>query len=101
MPVLFPNQSCMPACVRVQGFDPESSRAVVKGDNKSTCIAAASVIAKVTRDRIMEQLHERWPLYNFAGAGPALVSMHNIASGRCMAEGVRDEVLTSRCALPA
>lgn len=40
--------------------------AVPKGDAAVACIAAASVIAKVTRDRIMVGLHERWPEYDFA-----------------------------------
>jgi len=39
--------------------------AVPKGDATVACIAAASVIAKVTRDRIMVGLHERWPDYDF------------------------------------
>lgn len=50
-----------------QGFDLERARPVVKGDSKVLCIAAASVIAKVTRDRLMEAYHEKWPQYNFAG----------------------------------
>ena len=40
--------------------------AVWKGDRVSACIAAASVIAKVTRDRIMTELHGRFPRYDFA-----------------------------------
>jgi ribonuclease HII len=40
--------------------------AVWKGDRVAACIAAASVIAKVTRDRIMCELHETWPAYDFA-----------------------------------
>jgi ribonuclease HII len=40
--------------------------AVPKGDAVIACIAAASVIAKVTRDRIMVGLHDRWPQYDFA-----------------------------------
>jgi ribonuclease HII len=40
--------------------------AVWKGDRISACIAAASVVAKVTRDRIMLTEHERWPVYDFA-----------------------------------
>jgi ribonuclease HII len=40
--------------------------AVPKGDATVACIAAASVIAKVTRDRIMVGMHERWPEYDFA-----------------------------------
>ncbi len=41
--------------------------AIVKGDSKSFSIAAASIIAKVTRDRLMCEYHERWPDYGFAG----------------------------------
>ncbi len=40
--------------------------AVPKGDAVVACIAAASVIAKVTRDRIMVDLHDHWPQYDFA-----------------------------------
>lgn len=40
--------------------------AIVKGDAKSFSIAAASVVAKVTRDRMMLKIHERFPQYNFA-----------------------------------
>lgn len=43
-----------------------SSTAVVKGDSKVDCIAAASIIAKVTRDREMEALETRFPGYGFA-----------------------------------
>jgi len=39
--------------------------AIVKGDSKSISIAAASIIAKVTRDGIMKKLHKKYPLYNF------------------------------------
>jgi ribonuclease HII len=40
--------------------------AVWKGDRVAACIAAASVVAKVTRDRLMVTLHERFPAYEFA-----------------------------------
>src|SRR5215207_8560622 len=40
--------------------------AMWKGDRVAASIAAASVIAKVTRDRIMVQLHEDFPAYDFA-----------------------------------
>ncbi|PIE57061.1 MAG: ribonuclease HII [Desulfobulbus propionicus] len=40
-------------------------QALIKGESKSASIAAASIVAKVTRDRIMAQLHERYPQYNF------------------------------------
>lgn len=41
-------------------------RSIVKGDAKSYSIAAASIIAKVTRDRIMRQWDEIYPQYGFA-----------------------------------
>lgn len=40
---------------------------IIKGDAKSVSIAAASIVAKVTRDRLMEQLDEVYPGYDFAG----------------------------------
>ncbi|MBA2558899.1 MAG: ribonuclease HII [Propionibacteriales bacterium] len=40
--------------------------AVWKGDRVAACIAAASIIAKVTRDRIMVQMHDDFPAYDFA-----------------------------------
>lgn len=39
---------------------------VVKGDAKSLSIAAASILAKVTRDRLLMEYHEKYPQYNFA-----------------------------------
>lgn len=39
--------------------------AIVKGDQVAACVAAASIVAKVTRDRIMMDLHERYPEYGF------------------------------------
>lgn len=39
--------------------------ALVKGDARSYSIAAASVLAKVTRDRFMVEAHRRWPGYGF------------------------------------
>lgn len=43
-----------------------NQRTIVDGDAKSLCIAAASVIAKVVRDRWMERLERRHPGYGFA-----------------------------------
>lgn len=40
-------------------------KAIVKGDSLSVSIAAASIIAKVSRDRIMEMYHRQFPQYNF------------------------------------
>ncbi len=44
---------------------PMAQRAVVHGDAKCTAIAAASILAKVTRDRIMRALHAADPRYGF------------------------------------
>ena len=38
---------------------------IIKGDLKSITISAASVIAKVTRDRMLDELHEQYPMYDF------------------------------------
>lgn len=38
---------------------------IIKGDAKSISIAAASILAKVTRDRIMQKLHQKYPNYGF------------------------------------
>ncbi|WP_168463849.1 ribonuclease HII [Wolbachia endosymbiont of Ctenocephalides felis wCfeT] len=40
-------------------------KTVVNGDNLSISIAAASIIAKVTRDKLMEELHGQYPKYNW------------------------------------
>lgn len=40
--------------------------AIVKGDAKSFSISAASVLAKVTRDRLMQDYHQQYPQYEFA-----------------------------------
>lgn len=45
---------------------PRPSTAIVKGDAQSLLIAAASVVAKVTRDRLMTELDARYPGYGFA-----------------------------------
>ncbi len=44
---------------------PCRSKAIVKGDSKSALIAAASIIAKVRRDEIMEELSIKYPEYGF------------------------------------
>src|SRR5215210_6388438 len=58
-----------PSYVLTDGFPVDGlgapGLAVWKGDRVAACIAAASVLAKVTRDRIMTELDEHWPHYDF------------------------------------
>ena len=72
-----------PAYVLTDGFPirglPAPALAVWKGDRVSASIAAASVVAKVTRDRIMSGLHERFPTYDFLGHKGYITPVHNAA----------------------
>ena len=45
---------------------PISAEAIIKGDTKEPAISAASILAKVTRDRQMMALHDQYPQYGFA-----------------------------------
>ena len=62
---LYPN----PDFLLIDGkFEIDSTipqKAVIKGDSKSISVAAASIIAKVTRDRLMLKYHEEYPEYGF------------------------------------
>ena len=49
---------------------------VIKGDAKSASIAAASVLAKVSRDRYMEKLHDEFPMYNWKKNAGYLTAEH-------------------------
>jgi len=53
--------------VKLEGTDVEVVVPIIKGDANSNSIAAASVLAKVTRDRIMAEYDEVYPGYGFAG----------------------------------
>jgi ribonuclease HII len=49
----------------IRGVSEVRQKTVVRGDGLSASIAAASIIAKVTRDRIMKDYHTRFPMYDF------------------------------------
>jgi ribonuclease HII len=59
----------LPDAVLVDAFRipllPMAQRGVVGGDRRSSAIAAASIVAKVTRDRMMQELHSADPRYGF------------------------------------
>jgi ribonuclease HII len=58
-----------PGYVLIDGFKVPGltapSMPVIKGDQAVACVAAASILAKVTRDRMMAKLHEELPMYGF------------------------------------
>ena len=56
--------------------------AVWKGDQVAACVAAAGVVAKVTRDRLMVELHERFPEYGFAEHKGYVTAEHSVALDR-------------------
>lgn len=60
-PDLFLNDALI-----VPGLPEEKQIKIIKGDAKSVSIAAASIMAKVTRDRMMEEYDRVWPAYGFA-----------------------------------
>lgn len=59
----------VPAFLLVDGTFPVPldlpQKSLVKGEQASASIAAASIVAKVTRDRIMDELHLQYPVYGF------------------------------------
>jgi len=62
----------------VDGFE-VPGLAVWKGDRVAACIAAASVLAKVTRDRIMRDLHDDYPVYDFETHKGYITATHTAA----------------------
>lgn len=73
----------LPSYALTDGFPvagmPVPTLAVWKGDRVAACVAAASVIAKVTRDRIMTELDRRYPAYGFAVHKGYVVPEHRAA----------------------
>lgn len=72
-----------PAYVLTDGYAIEGlsvpSLAVWKGDQVCTSISAASIIAKVTRDRMMRELDKQFPVYGFAGHKGYITASHTKA----------------------
>ena len=82
--------SIAPAYVLTDGYAIEGlvvpNLAVWKGDQVVTCISAASIIAKVTRDRIMRDLDRQFPAYGFAAHKGYITKAHSealIKNGVC------------------
>lgn len=75
-----------PSYVLTDGFPVDGlgvpGLAMWKGDRVAACISAASVIAKVTRDRMMTRLHEDYPAYDFVTHKGYVTSTHTSALER-------------------
>ena len=75
--------SITPAYVLTDGYAIDglgiANLAVWKGDQVAHCISAASIIAKVTRDRIMRELDEDFPQYGFAKHKGYITAAHTKA----------------------
>lgn len=73
----------VPAYVLTDGYAIEGlglpNLAVWKGDQVVVTISAASIIAKVTRDRIMRELDQKYPQYGFAGHKGYITAAHTTA----------------------
>ena len=72
-----------PSYVLTDGFPVDGlgapGLAVWKGDRVAACVAAASVIAKVTRDRLMDELDVEWPAYDFKTHKGYITPTHSAA----------------------
>ncbi|WP_104107239.1 ribonuclease HII [Nocardioides sp. 616] len=72
-----------PAYVLTDGFPVDGLHvpglAMWKGDRVAACISAASVLAKVTRDRLMRQLDIQWPAYDFKTHKGYITDVHAAA----------------------
>jgi ribonuclease HII len=73
--------SVRPAYVLTDGFpvDGVPGLAIWKGDRVAACIAAASVLAKVTRDRMMVELDRDYPAYDFKTHKGYITDVHTSA----------------------
>lgn len=60
----MPNYILVDGNKKIPGIE-TPQRAIIGGDGKCSCIAAASVVAKVLRDRYMQDLHQKFPHYGF------------------------------------
>jgi ribonuclease HII len=75
-----------PSYVLTDGFPVDGlgkpGLAVWKGDRVAACVAAASVLAKVTRDRLMVDLDAEWPAYDFRTHKGYITATHTAALDR-------------------
>jgi ribonuclease HII len=103
--------ACSPGYILTDGFPvrgfPAPALAMWQGDEVAACVAAASVVAKVTRDKIMKRIHLEYPQYGFARHKGYSTPSHMSAlaeHGPCpqhrMSFANVIEVARARCGLP-
>jgi ribonuclease HII len=93
---LSPADACLVDGFRLGPEAPEH-RAVVDGDEKSAAIAAASIVAKVTRDRLMRRLDALYPAYGFAQHVGYITPGHSAAVRRTGPSAVHRMSFAARC----
>jgi ribonuclease HII len=91
-----PAEACLVDGFRLGAAAPEH-RAVVDGDEKSAAIAAASIVAKVTRDRIMRRLDALYPHYGFSRHVGYITPEHSAAVRRHGPSAVHRRSFEARC----
>jgi ribonuclease HII len=64
-------------------MDPAYQMNIIRGDQHSLSIAAASILAKVTRDEFMIALDDQYPEYGFAGNKGYGTALHKAGLARC------------------
>ena len=77
------NLALRPRALLIDGNQPIPhtlpQKTLIKGDQRSLSVAAASIVAKVFRDSLMEEMHRNYPQYNFAGNKGYATSEHREA----------------------
>lgn len=79
---LSPQPQCLLVDALTLPLIPLPQRPIVKGDKLSVSVAAASIVAKVTRDRLMADYHKMYPVYNFTAHKGYPTSEHLRLLGR-------------------
>ncbi len=83
MALAVDNLDLRPRALLIDGNQPIPhtlpQKTLVKGDQRSLSVAAASIVAKVFRDSLMEEMHRNYPNYNFAGNKGYATSEHRKA----------------------
>lgn len=91
-----PAEACLVDGFRLGPTAPEH-RAVVDGDEKSAVIAAASIVAKVVRDRLMHRLDALYPHYGFASHVGYITPGHSAVVRRRGPSEVHRRSFEARC----